>query len=256
MVAKSSQEETGKQVGEGVEIIRNEPFTKDSPLNVRNMEPGQYTEKIMHLKSKLPKMIAAMLPTSMTNVVEKSYNSFPHCYTEYSNAFFGEKFFLSVETMHCDDRGTQGNALGLGKEELIKRKVDYINISCNDSGVKFERGEDPTVYCSKKTGRGPFGSRFFEHYSPIMCCYKVVKLRFKVFGMQTKVEQWGMLYGIRNPFVQYHRKLVCWMDEWFGMGLEDIRKMEMETAKITRLKLEESKKQAQIEGLKKKTAFA
>ena len=49
MVAKSSQEETGKEVGEGVEIVKNEPYAEDSPINYRKMPKGQYTEKIMHL---------------------------------------------------------------------------------------------------------------------------------------------------------------------------------------------------------------
>lgn len=240
MVAKSSQEETGNEAGEGIEIVRNEAFTLDSPVNERSMPPGQYTEKIMHLKSKLPKMLAMMVPTSMTNVREKSYNSFPHCYTEYYNDFFGEKFHLSVETMHLDDRGTQENAVKLVKEDLQKRKVDYINISCMDSSQKMVKGEDPTQFESRKTARGPFRTRFFEDHDPIMTCYKVVKLRFKVFGMQTKVEQWGMQFGIRNPFLQYHRKLVCWMDEWFGLSLNDIRAMEKETEKITTEKLRAS----------------
>lgn len=43
MVAKASQEESGQQVGEGVEIIRNEPFDATSPINEYNMPPGQYT---------------------------------------------------------------------------------------------------------------------------------------------------------------------------------------------------------------------
>lgn len=240
MVAKSSQEETGVEAGEGIEIRRNEPFTIDSPVNKRKMPSGQYTEKIMHLKSKLPKMVAMMVPTSMTDIVEKSWNSFPHCYTEYHNEFFGEKFHLSVETMHVDDRGTLENAVKMPKEELQKRKIDYINVCCHDPQVKMVKGEDPTLFESKKTGRGPFKTRFMEDHDPIMCCYKVVRLRFKVFGMQTKVEQWGMQYGIRHPFVSYHRKLLCWMDEWFGLTLNDIRAMEEETKRITEEKLRAS----------------
>lgn len=242
MVAKASQEESGQQAGEGIEIVRNEPFSEKSELNKHNMPPGQYTEKIMHLKSKLPKFIAMLVPDTMTNIRECSWNSFPWCKTEYSNEFFGEKFYMSVETMHSDDRGTQENAVNLNAEDLAKRKIDYLNIACEDSTVAMEKGEDPTKFLSKKTGRGNLKPTFMEDHDPIMTCYKVVKLRFKVFGLQSKVEQWGHAYGIRSPFLKYHRKLFCWIDEWFGLTIDDIRAMEAETARITKAKMEESLK--------------
>lgn len=46
MVAKASAEETGKKAGEGIEIVKNEPYEE----NNEGMPPGQYTEKIFHLK--------------------------------------------------------------------------------------------------------------------------------------------------------------------------------------------------------------
>lgn len=223
--------------GEGIEIVKNEPFDQNSPLNKFNMPPGQYTEKIMHLKSKLPKFVAMLVPDSMTDITEYSWNSFPWCKTVYSNGYFGEKFVMSVETMHADDRGTQENAVNLSPEDLAKRKVDYLNIACDDSSVAMEKGEDPTKFLSKKTARGNLKPTFSEDHDPIMTCYKVVKLRFKVFGIQTKAEQWGHHYGIRAPFLKYHRKLFCWIDEWFGLTIDDIRAMEEETARITREKI-------------------
>jgi Phosphatidylinositol transfer protein len=43
MVSKSSQEESGKEAGEGVEIVRNEPYEADDPINKHKMPKGQYT---------------------------------------------------------------------------------------------------------------------------------------------------------------------------------------------------------------------
>lgn len=43
MVAKSSQEESGKEAGEGVEILKNEPYEVDDPVNKHKMPKGQYT---------------------------------------------------------------------------------------------------------------------------------------------------------------------------------------------------------------------
>lgn len=62
-----------------------------------------------------------------------------------------------------------------------------------------------------------------------MCAYKVVKLRVKVFGIQTRAEAWGHAYGFRAAFATYHRRLWCWLDEWWGMSVADVRAMEEET---------------------------
>lgn len=43
MVAKSSQEESGNEVGEGVEIVKNQPYAVDDPVNKYKMAKGQYT---------------------------------------------------------------------------------------------------------------------------------------------------------------------------------------------------------------------
>ena len=121
----------------------------------------------MHLKSKLPKFIAMLVPDSMTDIYEYSWNAFPWIRTEYTNGFFGEKFQMSVETMHADDRGTQENAVNLNEEDLAKRKVDYLNIACDDGSVAMEDGEDPTKFLSKKTNRGNLKRTFIEDLSLI-----------------------------------------------------------------------------------------
>lgn len=231
MVAKSSQEETGQEVGEGIEIVKNEPY-----VGTGGQASGQYTEKIFHLRSRVPRFIAAVLPADSLRLVERSWNAFPHCKTLYSNAWLGDKFHLSVETMHLPDRGQHKNAVNLGKEDLADRVVDVINIA-TDLPNKIVPGEDPTTFVSKKTGRGQLRPGWEKTVDPVMCAYKVVQLRFRVFGLQTKVEQWGQYYGMRLPFLQYHRKLFCWIDEWYGLKLEDIRQMEEETKRITAEKL-------------------
>lgn len=239
MTAKSSQEETGKNAGEGIEIVENRPYTSGDAINKHNMPDGQYTHKIMHLRSKLPSYVSALVPDSLTDVIEYSWNAFPHTLTMYANAYFGEKFFLSVETMHCNDRGDQENAVNLSAEDIKLRIVDHIDIAAKDSSVKFDPKADPRSFKSEKTGRGPLVDGYRKTGAdPMMTCYKVVKLRFKVFGLQSRVEAWGQASGIRNPFLEYHRKIFCWIDEWFGMSLEQIRAMEDETAAITKAKLE------------------
>lgn len=199
----------------------------------------------MHLKSKLPKFIAMLLPDSMTNLRECSWNSFPWVRTEYLNDYFGQKFHMSVETMHLDDRGTHENALNLNEEELSRRVIDVVNIA-DDNSVAIENNEDPTTFVSSKTGRGKLDKDFIKTHTPAMTCYKVVKFHFKITGLQTRAEAWAQQYGIRNTFLKYHRKIFCWIDEWYGLTIDDIRVMEDETARITKQKIEQSLKKQPV----------
>lgn len=34
----------------------------------------------------------------------------------------------------------------------------------------------------------------------------------------------------RKILLEGHRKCFCWLDEWFGLSMEDVRRMEDETA--------------------------
>mmetsp|Transcript_20597 Transcript_20597/g.29871 ORF Transcript_20597/g.29871 Transcript_20597/m.29871 type:complete len:293 (+) Transcript_20597:150-1028(+) len=233
MVAKASREETGKDnAQEGIEVLKNEPYE----TNKFGMPPGQYTEKVFYLGTKIPSYIAALLPESFLTLYEFSWNAFPKCMTVYENKYLGERFHMSVETMHLPDRGATENANNLGKEELAKLNVEIIDVS-DSCDVKMEKGYDPARFKSVKTGRGPFVPGYYKTADPVMTCYKVVRLKFKVPMMQSSIEKWGQSSGMRNPLISFHRKLICWMDEWAGWSIEDIRRYEAETATIVREKL-------------------
>lgn len=59
-----------------------------------------------------------------------------------------------------------------------------------------------------------------------MCAYKLVRAKFQVFGLQTKVEsfientQWAL-------FLKFHKELFTLIDSWYGLTMEDIRAMEL-----------------------------
>lgn len=73
---------------------------------------------------------------------------------------------------------------------------------------------------------------------PIMTCYKLVTVEFKYFGFQTKVENFMM--GIEfDLFTKFHRQVYCWLDEWFGMSMDDVRAFELKTKEDLKKKLEE-----------------
>ena len=70
------------------------------------------------------------------------------------------------------------------------------------SSSDYLEEEDPLLYKSKKTGRGPMKENWLEQYkadkppSDVMCAYKLIKVEFRYWGMQvsiyTEVSQ-GML---------------------------------------------------------------
>ncbi|CAG2208966.1 unnamed protein product [Mytilus edulis] len=71
---------------------------------------------------------------------------------------------------------------------------------------------------------------------PIMCSYKAVKVYFEMWGMQTKVEQFGQR-SIRDILVLGHKQAFAWIDEWIDMSMEDLRKYETETNEKTNAKV-------------------
>lgn len=60
---------------------------------------------------------------------------------------------------------------------------------------EFKAEEDTRLYKSVKTQRGPLRDDWIEEYknnpgkTPIMCAYKLCKVEFRYWGMQTKIER-------------------------------------------------------------------
>ncbi|EFA83257.1 phosphatidylinositol transfer protein [Heterostelium album PN500] len=220
MVAKVSRNHTSN--GEGVEIIENKPFTEGALT-------GQFTHKIFHLASRLPTWLKAIAPTSL-QVEEKAWNAYPYCKTQYACPFLGDRFSISIETRYTQDAGTQENCLNLQPEELAVREVDFVDIAYDPiDPIKYKPEEDPALFVSQKTGRGKLSRDWMKNTSPVMCSYKVCKVEFKYWGFQTKVEQFIQRAAIRDILFMGHRQVFCWMDEWFGMDMNDIRKIEDDT---------------------------
>lgn len=57
---------------------------------------------------------------------------------------------------------------------------------------EYKAEEDPRLYRSVKTGRGPLAddwARTAAQSGPLMCAYKLCKVEFRYWGMQAKIEQ-------------------------------------------------------------------
>ncbi|XP_062941423.1 membrane-associated phosphatidylinositol transfer protein 2 isoform X6 [Cynocephalus volans] len=61
-----------------------------------------------------------------------------------------------------------------------------------------------------------------------MCAYKLCKVEFRYWGMQSKIERFIHDVGLRRVMVRAHRQAWCWQDEWYGLNMENIRELEKE----------------------------
>lgn len=243
-VAEASKNETGG--GEGVEVVKNESFD-DSSILGEQYPQGQYTFKIYHLKSKIPKLLHMLLPAGSTEVHEHAWNAYPYCRTIISNpTYMKENFLIKIDTLHAPDRGTQDNAHNLSPELLKKRDVALIDIA-NDpvSSRDYKQTEDPTKFKSSKVNRGPLvGKNWKDTCEPVMCAYKLVYVEFKWRGFQGRVESYILKQEARL-FLNFHRQVFCWLDRWYGLSMQDIRALEAETKR----QLDEQRQRGPLRGL-------
>eukprot|EP00027_Filamoeba_sp_ATCC50430_P009795 CAMPEP_0168559810 /NCGR_PEP_ID=MMETSP0413-20121227/10724_1 /TAXON_ID=136452 /ORGANISM="Filamoeba nolandi, Strain NC-AS-23-1" /LENGTH=273 /DNA_ID=CAMNT_0008591067 /DNA_START=53 /DNA_END=871 /DNA_ORIENTATION=+ len=221
MVAKFSRERTTSS--EGIQIIENRPFDDENGK-------GQYTHKKILLGSHLPAWAAAWVPASFC-VEEKAWNAFPYVKNIYTCPLLGDRFSIVAETRYYDnDDGKQENVNNLPKDQLSQREVEYIDIVNEDVDPRYyKKEEDPRLYESQKTGRGKLGKDWKTTCNPLMWIYKTCWVELRVWGVQTKGEAWIHKSMVRDVILLGHKQAFCWMDEWFDMTIEDVRKYEQET---------------------------
>jgi len=221
MISKISRQQTGQ--GEGIEVLVNEPFDDENGK-------GQYTHKVIHLGSRLPGWARPFLPASALQVDEKAWNAYPYCKTIYSVPFLGERFGLTVTTKYLPDPGTSENVFGKTGAELKERVVDVVDIAYDPiDPAKYKLEEDPTKFMSEKTGRGKLQKDWMKSTVPGMCSYKECSAHLKIWGIQTMAENFIHKVALRDVFVMGHRQAFCWIDEWFGKSIADMRNLENET---------------------------
>ncbi|KAK6300327.1 hypothetical protein J4Q44_G00284250 [Coregonus suidteri] len=166
--------------GEGVEVVQNEPF--EDPAHGQ----GQFTEKRVYLNSKLPSWARAVVP-NIFYVTEKAWNYYPYTITEYTCSFL-PKFSIHIETKYEDNKGS------------------------NDNDLRY--------FKSEKTSRGMLQEGWRDTQEPIMCSYKLVTVKFEVWGLQTRVEQF-VHKVVRDVLLLGHRQAFAWVDEWIDLSLSE-----------------------------------
>ncbi|KAM4827545.1 membrane-associated phosphatidylinositol transfer protein 2 isoform 5-T5 [Thomomys bottae] len=225
MIQKKSRNETHGE-GSGVEILENRPYT-DGPGG-----SGQYTHKVYHVGMHIPSWFRSILPKAALRVVEESWNAYPYTRTRFTCPFV-EKFSIDIETFYKTDAGENPDVFSLSpveRNQLITDIIDIVKDPVPPNEYKTE--EDPKLFQSVKTHRGPLSDNWIEEYKrrllPVMCAYKLCKVEFRYWGMQSKIERFIHDTGLRRVMVRAHRQAWCWQDEWYGLSMENIRELERE----------------------------
>uniref|UniRef100_A0A8C2VHI2 Phosphatidylinositol transfer protein membrane associated 2 n=1 Tax=Chinchilla lanigera TaxID=34839 RepID=A0A8C2VHI2_CHILA len=225
MIQKKSRNETYGE-GSGVEILENRPYT-DGPGG-----SGQYTHKVYHVGMHIPGWFRSILPKAALRVVEESWNAYPYTRTRFTCPFV-EKFSIDIETFYKTDAGDSPDVFSLSPVEKSQLATDIIDIVKDPVPLnEYKTEEDPKLFQSVKTHRGPLSDNWIEEYKrrllPVMCAYKLCKVEFRYWGMQSKIERFIHDTGLRRVMVRAHRQAWCWQDEWYGLSMENIRELERE----------------------------
>ncbi|XP_053550087.1 cytoplasmic phosphatidylinositol transfer protein 1 [Bombina bombina] len=225
-ISRHSHQESDR--GEGVEVMENRPH--HDPVH----GSGQYTEKRVHLSSKLPSWARAVVPR-IFYICEKAWNYYPYTVTEYTCSFL-PKFSIHIETRYADDCGDNDNVFDTCHSDE-PHEVTHLDIAFDDIPERYYKSvEDLRNFASSKTGRGPLQEGWRSNMQPIMCSYKLVIVKFEVWGLQTRVEQF-VHKVIRDLLLVGHRQAFAWVDDWYGMTMDDVREYEKETQAATNEKI-------------------
>ncbi|KAG0558217.1 hypothetical protein KC19_10G012700 [Ceratodon purpureus] len=227
MVAKFSASKSSGDDSDGVEVLKNEPYEENNVC-------GQYTHKIYHLANKLPSWLVSLVPKKALMLKEEAWNAYPRyttalCMADGMQCPFFNKLRLILETTHIADQGSTDNALSLDAKTIKKRQVEFIDIAM-DRVENYSETEYPMKFKSEKTGRGPLQEGWQKTCEPVICAYKCVTVDVPYWGFGLRLEKFISKNAQRKILLECHRKCFCWLDEWFGLSMEDVRRMEDETA--------------------------
>ncbi|XVF69379.1 hypothetical protein PTKIN_Ptkin11bG0076700 [Pterospermum kingtungense] len=245
MVMKMQQQSTNG--AEGVEVLENKPFQDDV------FGKGQYTSKVYRLQSKAPAWLTTIAPKDALIMQEEAWNAYPRCKTGLQTHVldisgkclvscdsmligltllqcpYFTKFCLTIETVHRADNGTSENVHCLNEEQLAARQVEVIDIASTTTDYwSYAIGSsnfDFSKFKSAKTGRGPLLDGWQDNCNPVMTAYKLVTVDAPYWGFGYRLEQ-ALLAGERALFMESHWNCFGWIDEWFGMTMQQIRELE------------------------------
>ncbi|XP_042956983.1 phosphatidylinositol transfer protein 1-like isoform X10 [Carya illinoinensis] len=196
MVTKMQQKNTTGT--EGVELLESRPFEDDV------YGKGRYTPKVYRLQSKVPAWLRKFAPPHALDVQEEAWSAYPRC----------KSVLKLINQVH-----------GLSKEQLAARQVEYIDIDIPGkdcwSYVVGNCSIDFSKFKSARIDRGPLPKGWQDRCDPVMTAYKLVTIDAPYWGFGRRLEQ-ALLAGERALFLESHRHCFGWIDEWYGMTVQQI----------------------------------
>jgi hypothetical protein len=95
-----------------------------------------------------------------------------------------ENFFITIESLHLPDRGTQNNVHELNSDKLKQREVVTIDIASDSiASTDYKQTEDPSKFKSEKSGRGPLVGAWKEAVNKFT--YYII-LKYNIVSLITK----------------------------------------------------------------------
>uniref|UniRef100_A0A453IBM6 Phosphatidylinositol transfer protein N-terminal domain-containing protein n=1 Tax=Aegilops tauschii subsp. strangulata TaxID=200361 RepID=A0A453IBM6_AEGTS len=123
-------------------------------------------------------------------------------------------------------------AHNLNSQQLAEREVEIVDIASVSrdywSKVITAPKVDLTTFKSQRTDRGPLLNGWMDSCRPVMTIYKLVIMDAPIWGLGERLED-CLIAGERALFLACHRMCFAWIDEWYGMTMEQIREMERHT---------------------------
>ena len=234
MTARSSLAEATEADGPVVEVLAN--HTGQHP----QLGTAQYTKKLFHIDKRFPAWLRMAAPKSGSHLIEESWNAFPRVITEVTFPMFAG-FRITIHSHHLPDRGSSDPHM-LEKASCKQCETVLIDIAETPSKKGEAASESEGSAASKPAvnldltshrsacGRGPLHRGWERDADPVMCAYKFVKCEFQVWGMQNRIETFMQSYE-KTLIHEANRNMVCWIDEWYGLTLCELRLFEADVEK-------------------------
>ena len=228
MVARRTINESDGN-GEGIETLDSDT----------SEELGIHTHKIYHYTSRMPRIIRWALPSGMLDFHEECWAKFPRNLCKYSAPYLGERLDIAVDSYTVPFNPSSGfdniddNIAHLTPEELSIREIRYMDIisqppQSKDKELQLEGFSCPELGIpefQKPKRKFDFHKipEWAETYTGTMLLtVKVVKVKFAIWGLQTRIEELLATSAIPNIFLDSVRAIVAWAPTWSKMSPQEI----------------------------------
>lgn len=222
--------------GDGFEIVEAGQFNE-------NGVTGRYVHRILHFKNQVPDAVRWAVPEKYSHIHEHNRNAFPHYVANFEIPDIGDKLILNTETKHIDyhsEADIPENIMGFSEAELKKREVIYPDLLNGKApkhkefdlhGFSYPPAGIPVLKCKSKKLHFHHIPQWVQEYEsgPLCLIIKTVKFRFKWPGIQTLVEKIVTGNVFPDVYLDTHRAMVKWIDQWFNLSEQDLINMENKT---------------------------